>query len=151
MLTDLRALAGGLVAAALLPLGTASASEINPAGQWSFTADIAEGCTFTGLARLTGVSDNDGRYRGQLTARQSCDLLEEDFIVAQDCVASRVGKTQLSVRCTIREFLSGQPTPYYLPDNFVLTFDGPARMHGALVSSGAPKPAEWRRAESGVA
>ena len=121
---------------------------INIAGQWTFTANIGLGCDFGGTATLT--NDGDGLYSAELTARQSCpEMLEEDFLVRQECTARVLGE-QVSLRCTIAEFINGYESPYYYPDNFTLTISSPNRMYGALVSSGTPNPAEWRRAEGGI-
>ncbi len=122
-------------------------AEANVAGQWTFSADVPYDCTFGGTASLQKVSE--GKFEGELTARQSCPELEEDFLVRQNCSASQLGN-QLSVRCRIVEFVNGFESPFYYADNFSLTIESAARMHGALVSSGDARPAEWRRAEGGI-
>lgn len=139
-----------LAMASLFSLPSAQAeatAQTNIAGRWSFTADIELDCTFGGTAVLENTGD--GRYTGELTARQSCPMLEDDYLVRQDCTASVLGN-QVSVRCTIVEFINGFSSPFYYPDNFTLTIGSPDRMHGALVSSGTANPAEWRRAEGGI-
>ncbi|MDJ0922808.1 MAG: hypothetical protein QNI84_16900 [Henriciella sp.] len=117
------------------------------AGHWSFEARVDPSCSFGGTAHLRRVED--GSYTGELTARQSCEMLEEDYIVRQDCEASVLGN-QVSVRCTIVEFVNGFESPFYYPDNFSLTVDTPTRMFGALISAGAPRPAEWTRSDGGI-
>ncbi|MEL7055202.1 MAG: hypothetical protein AAGL09_02615 [Pseudomonadota bacterium] len=132
-----------IVMAAALP----SAADVNIAGHWTFEASVEADCTFGGTAHLERTSDN--RFKGELTARQSCPLLPEDYLVRQDCEASQLGN-QLSVRCRIVEFINGFESEFYYPDNFTLTIESSARMHGALVSAGPPRPAEWIRDEGGI-
>lgn len=104
-------------------------------------------CSFGGSAYLEKTAD--GRFKGELTARQSCAELPEDYLVRQDCQATQLGN-QLSVRCAIVEFVNGFESPFYYPDNFTLTIESAARMHGALVSAGGARPAEWIRDERGI-
>lgn len=120
---------------------------INIAGHWSFNARIQTECTFGGTAVLT--SSGVDTYSVDLTARQSCVSLEEDYLVRQECVGRQFGN-QLSVRCKIAEFLNGFESPYYYSDNFTLTIASGARMHGALISAGNASPAEWTRSEGGI-
>lgn len=122
-------------------------AEHNIAGHWTFTANIAEDCEFGGQAFLEKTGED--QFAGEVTARQSCTMLEEDYLVRQECAASQLGN-QLSVRCRIVEFVNGNESSFYYPDNFTLTIESAARMHGALVSSGLAKPAEWVRAERGI-
>ena len=138
-----------IAAAALLATLSAlpAAAATNIAGHWTFSANVADDCEFDGQAFLEKTGD--GQFSGEVTARQSCPILEEDYLVRQECAASKLGN-QLSVRCRIVEFLSGEETAFYYPDNFTLTIESAVRMHGALVSSGMAKPAEWVRAERGI-
>lgn len=137
-----------LAAALLAILGALpAAADANIAGHWSFSANVDNDCEFDGQAFLEKTGD--GQFSGEVTARQSCPILEVDYLVRQQCNASKLGN-QLSVRCNIVEFLSGEETPFYYPDNFTLTIESAVRMHGALVSSGMAKPAEWVRAERGI-
>lgn len=122
-------------------------ADTNIAGQWTFTAKLDDSCTFGGTAQLEKTAED--AFKGELTARQSCTDLPEDYLVRQDCEASVLGN-QLSVRCRIVEFINGYESPFYAPDNFTLTIESAARMHGALVSAGSVKPAEWKRAEGGI-
>lgn len=122
-------------------------ADTNIAGQWTFTANISSDCTFGGSAHLEKTGDTT--FKGELTARQSCVELPEDYLVRQDCNASVLGN-QLSVRCRIVEFVNGFESPFYAPDNFTLTIQSASRMHGALVSAGSVLPAEWKRAEGGI-
>ena len=124
-----------------------AAADANVAGHWTFTANLEADCEFGGQAFLERTGDNT--FKGEVTARQSCTMLEEDYLVRQACDASQLGN-QLSVRCRIVEFLSGNESAFYYPDNFTLTIESAVRMHGALVSSGMAKPAEWVRAERGI-
>ena len=138
-----------ILAAALLAILNAlpAAADANIAGHWTFSANVADDCEFGGQAFLERTGEN--KFAGEVTARQSCPILEEDYLVRQECAASQLGN-QLSVRCRIVEFLSGNETAFYYPDNFTLTIESAVRMHGALVSSGMAKPAEWVRAERGI-
>ncbi len=122
-------------------------AEANIAGQWTFRANLAADCDFGGTAALEKVSE--GKYRGELTAQQSCPSLPEDYLVRQECEATKLGN-QLSVRCRIVEFVNGFGSDFYYPDNFTLTIESSDRMHGALVSAGGVRPAEWVRDEGGI-
>lgn len=131
---------------AVAPLATQADEAANPAGKWIFTANISPTCEFSGQAFLEQTSPN--RYTGEITARQSCPELPEDYLVRQNCEASRLGN-QLSVRCRIAEFLNGFESELYYPDNFTLTIASSQRMHGALVSA-STAPAVWTRDEGGI-
>ncbi len=122
-------------------------ADANIAGQWTFSANVSDECSFGGTAHLEKTGDTT--FSGELTARQSCPDLPEDYLVRQDCSASVLGN-QLSVRCRIVEFINGFESPFYAPDNFTLTIQSASRMHGALVSAGSVMPAEWKRAEGGI-
>lgn len=124
-----------------------AAADTNIAGHWTFSANLQADCEFGGQAFLERTGED--QFSGEVTARQSCTNLEEDYLVRQECSASQLGN-QLSVRCRIVEFLNGDETAFYYPDNFTLTIESAVRMHGALVSSGMAKPAEWVRAERGI-
>ena len=138
-------LAAALISASVIAMP--AAAEANIAGHWTFVANIQEDCSFGGTAHLEKTGD--GTYKGELTATQSCVSLPEDYVVRQDCNASKLGN-QLSVRCRIVEFINGFDSQFYYPDNFTLTIQSGARMHGALVSAGSANPAEWTRAEGGI-
>lgn len=128
-------------------LAPTAQADTNIAGQWTFSANISDNCSFGGTAVLEKTDETN--YTGELTARQSCTDLPEDYLVRQDCSASVLGN-QLSVRCRIVEFINGFESPFYAPDNFTLTIQSASRMHGALVSAGSVLPAEWKRAEGGI-
>ena len=124
-----------------------AAADVNIAGHWSFEANVEGDCTFGGTAHLERTGENE--FSGELTARQSCPELPEDYLVRQDCEASQFGN-QLSVRCRIVEFINGFASEFYYPDNFTLTIESSERLHGALVSAGPARPAEWVRDERGI-
>jgi len=117
------------------------------AGHWTFEAVVEANCSFGGTAHLERTSETT--FKGEITARQSCPELPEDYLVRQDCQISQSGN-QVSVRCRIVEFINGFDSEYYYPDNFTLTIESAARMHGALVSGGRTRPAEWVRDEGGI-
>lgn len=142
--------AGLVIAMALLPMGVTTAQtadDANIAGHWTFTAQLEIDCSFAGTARFEHQGDN--KYTGELVATQSCPELEQDFVVRQDCRISQIN-SQVSVRCTIVEFINGFESGAYYPDNFALTVASPKRMYGALVSAGDAKPAEWLRSEGAI-
>lgn len=130
----------------LLPFATAQAP-FNFAGHWTFEAILESDCTFGGTAYFERVDSE--RFKGELTARQSCTSLPEDYLVRQDCNATVLGN-QVSVRCTIVEFVNGFESEFYFPDNFSLTVAEPSRLYGVLVSFGPTNTAEWRRAEGSI-
>lgn len=119
----------------------------NIAGQWQFTANVGSDCTFNGQATLT--PEADGRnFACELTARETCPAFDIHYLVRQSCTATRLGQ-QISVRSTIEEFLEGEPTPTYFPDNFSLFIQDSTRMNGALISHGAHQ-AVWTRPDDGI-
>lgn len=119
----------------------------NIAGSWTFTAKLPIECSFGGNAFFEKVGEN--KFKGELTANQDCPGLDAPWVVRQSCEASMLGK-QVSVRCTIAEFVNGFESRYYYPDNFTLTAESSQRMFGALVSAGDANPAEWIRNETGI-
>ena len=121
--------------------------ETNISGHWTFTARIHSQCNFGGTAHLSQI--NPETYAVELTARQSCAYMDEDYLVRQDCAATQLGN-QLSIRCNIKEFVNGNQSEFYYPDNFTLTIASSSRMHGALISAGGFDPAEWTRNEGGI-
>lgn len=125
----MRALIASVLAALTLS-GPALASDIT--GSWTFTASVEEPCTFTGVAVLS-PQETDSRYGCELTAKQICGEAVR-YTVRQTCTAVRTGD-QLSIQSEIAEFIEGDPTPFYFPDNFALTIQSDSRMVGALVSS----------------
>ena len=141
----LRLMLIGLAGFAIAPASADAPANI--AGHWTFNARVDESCTFGGTARLEKT--DEGTYRCELTARQSCTALEDDYLVRQSCQVSVFGN-QVSVRSTIEEFINGFSSPYYYPDNFALTIQSDDYMFGTLVSSGSTKPSEWRRSEGGI-
>lgn len=140
----MRLIALALIAGFIPWIATA---EANIAGHWTFQAVMENDCSFGGTAHLEKTGDS--RFSGEVTARQSCPSLPEDYLVRQACDASQLGN-QLSVRCRIVEFINGFESEFYYPDNFTLTIESSARMHGALVSAGRTRPAEWIRDEGGI-
>jgi len=128
-------------------LTLSATAEANIAGHWTFEAVVEADCAFGGTAHLERTGENT--FRGEVTARQSCPELPEDYLVRQNCDVSQSGN-QLSVRCRIVEFINGFESEFYYPDNFTLTIESAARMHGALVSAGRTRPAEWVRDEGGI-
>jgi hypothetical protein len=113
-------------------------------GNWTFIAKVEPGCTFTGLASFT--PQPDGQFACALTARQVCTDLT--FEVRQSCTLRRTGN-QLSITSTIEEFIEGEPTDLYFPDNFALTIQSENRLFGALISISS-YPAEFLRDMRGV-
>lgn len=138
------ALAALLIAA--LPAAASELDEKTSAlGSWSFIAKTADACEFTGIAHLTEGETPD-IHTCELTARQACPDLT--YVVRQSCRARRSGD-QLIISSQIEEFLEGEPTSLYWPDNFILTIESENRMIGALLSHGS-HAAEFRRMAEGV-
>lgn len=135
-----------LIAACALWLATPFAIAQQPpefAGSWTFKAWIGQSCEFVGIARISPVPNEDGSYACELTANQSCDLV--DWTVRQTCSAIPNGN-RLTIQSQIEEFIGSETSANYLPDNFLLTIDSAKRMFGALHSAGVFK-AEWIRDE----
>jgi len=63
-------------------------------------------------------------------------------------VAERAGD-QLTITSRIEEFLEGEPTPNYWPDNFELTIESGTRMTGDLISHGV-YASEFARPAEGI-
>ncbi|MEO0982845.1 MAG: hypothetical protein AAFX03_09370 [Pseudomonadota bacterium] len=125
-----------------------TAPDKNIAGSWTFRAALYDDCEFNGLMRLR-PTDDARTYACELTARQSCPSVDMEFVVRQSCVARRTGD-QLAITSTIEEFLVGEPTPAYYPDNFALSIQSSNRMTGALLSAGDSNAAEFIRDEGSI-
>tara|TARA_B100001179_G_scaffold230792_1_gene219186 strand:+ start:1357 stop:1812 length:456 start_codon:yes stop_codon:yes gene_type:complete len=111
-------------------------------GEWGFTANTNDDCSFTGTALLTRTSDPN-RFGCELTALQMCT--SETWQVRQSCSAVRLDD-QLIINSEIEEFLQGEPNQGYLPDNFSLKIKSSDFMKGVLLSWGRHS-AEFRRTE----
>lgn len=145
------ALAASLLAWAGLALPATGQSRTplppNLAGLWSFEADLETICTFNGHARLMPTGD-PAKFDCELTAEQDCPAVDVHYIVQQSCSVD-ITDGVATVRSTIENFLVGEPTTGYLPDNFQLVIHDESHLEGVLLGSGA-YPAEWRRAEGAI-
>ncbi|RIJ25936.1 hypothetical protein D1224_02125 [Henriciella barbarensis] len=117
------------------------------AGTWVFEADLNKACTFDGPARLM-PTETEGEYGCELTARQDCPAIDVTYVVEQSCRAS-VEEDVLTVRSEIRNFLQGEPSAFYTPDNFQLRIESESRMDGVLVGADI-YPAVWQRADGAI-
>ncbi|MEM9739233.1 MAG: hypothetical protein AAF829_05135 [Pseudomonadota bacterium] len=104
-------------------------------GAWNFRSFTGDTCDFGGVAHLR-APDPSGVYPCELTARQVCSAANIEWVVRQSCIANRTDN-RLIIRSTIEEFLVGDPTPAYWPDNFVLKIRSGDLMTGTLVSHGS--------------
>lgn len=149
MARPIRSLTAILIASALAaPAAMADSAEgANISGNWTFQAHTYDGCDFGGVTRLT-PADRPNFYDCELTARQVCPALEIEWVVRQSCIAERNGD-RLTIRSEIEEFLVGEPSQSYWPDNFILTVRSDSRMTGSLISHGA-HPAEFIRQAEGI-
>ena len=137
-----------LALATMIPVAV-SAEETDLSGTWNFTANIRF-CEFTGQATLTPNEDKRvSDYSCELTARQYCPEFEIDYTVHQTCRV-RNTRDQVWVQATIKEFLRGENTGSYYPDNFNLSVQSHSEMTGALVSAGNVRSAVWRRADGSI-
>lgn len=116
-------------------------------GNWAFQSNTYDGCDFGGVASLT-PAEEPNMYECELTARQACPVLNIEWVVRQSCIAERNGD-RLTIRSRIEEFLVGEPTESYWPDNFVLTVRSSGHMTGSLVSHGV-HPTEFVRQSEGI-
>lgn len=114
-------------------------------GQWVFKSWTYDGCEFGGTTHLSRQADSN-IYDCELVANQVCPSVT--WRVRQSCVARQSGG-QLVINSTIEEFLEGEPTDSYWPDNFILTIRSPNRMNGSLLSHGV-HASEFRRDEGGI-
>ena len=114
-------------------------------GAWGFTARTPDACEFSGIAHLRAGKTPD-LHACELTARHACS--GQTYVVRQSCSA-RQSAGQLIIRSKIVEFLEGEPTASYWPDNFILTIESEDRMIGALLSHGS-HAAEFKRTSEGV-
>lgn len=145
-MTAWRALLAALaLLAAPTTLAAADTDEVSVLGSWTFEAKTRDGCEFGGVAYLTAGEDAE-IHACELTARQACPAIT--YVVRQSCTARRSGE-QLIIRSAVEEFLEGEPTAGYWPDNFILTIKSESRMIGALLSHGS-YAAEFRRTQEGV-
>ncbi|MAP94997.1 MAG: hypothetical protein CMK07_08615 [Ponticaulis sp.] len=114
-------------------------------GEWSFIANTGDDCSFTGLALLL-PTDSPDQFSCELTALQVCTT--ETWQVRQSCSARRLGD-QLVINSEIEEFVQGEATGAYLPDNFSLKIKSADFMKGVLLSWGS-HIAEFRRTEGTI-
>ena len=112
--------------------GAENAPRYAVTGLWAFESLTHDQCNFTGTAQIYATQTPD-LYGCELTARQDCPM--GLWVVRQSCMAERIGD-QLTIQSEIEEFLEGEPTPAYWPDNFVLKIRSNDRMSGTLVSHG---------------
>ncbi len=115
------------------------------AGQWMFTSWTDDACAFRGTAHLSATRTPQ-LYDCELTAHQVCPSVT--WRVRQSCTARRVGD-QLIINSRIEEFLEGEPTEAYWPDNFILSIHSDNRMTGSLLSHGS-HASEFTRTEGGT-
>lgn len=142
------ALSCAVLAALVMP--TAGAQSVLPpnlAGLWSFEADVQSFCTFNGQARLIPTED-PATFDCELTAQQECSSVDVRYVVEQSCTVEIEDNVAI-VQSRIENFLEGEPTSNYVPDNFQLLIRSESHLEGILVGVGA-YPAEWRRAEGAI-
>lgn len=125
---------------------TASAQETVIEGNWAFKADTRQRCSFDGTMQLSKLSD-DSVYTCELIAKQTCRTYQ--FVVRQSCEVER-NDDKLIVLSSIEEFLVGEPTPWYLPDDFALIIQDSENMAGELISGSADFPVKFWRANQGI-
>lgn len=140
LLTGAVALAGGTAA-----IAQANNSDIH--GNWTFEAELDQACSFDGTAYIGEALD--GGTACELTALQYCpDPSGGEAVswrVRQTCTIQRKGD-QLLIRSEIQEFLDGNFSDTYRPDNWMLEVVNDNLMEGRLVSY-ASHPARWVRDE----
>lgn len=128
----------------------AHAEEADLTGTWNFTAKLRIPCEFSGQATLKPSEDRrETDYSCEMTARQYCPELNIDYAVRQTCKV-RNTRGQVWIQATIEEFLRGQDTGSYYPDNFNLSVQSSSEMSGALISSGNARPAIWVRSDGTI-
>ena len=114
-------------------------------GHWSFQSETYQGCAFSGTAYFN-APNGTSVVSCELTARQSC--VEVEWVVRQSCTATRTGD-RLTIESQIEEFLVGEPSTLYWPDNFVLKIRSEDQMTGRLISHGS-HPTVFVRRDAGV-
>ena len=128
----------------------AHSEEIDITGTWNFSANLRIPCEFSGQATLKPADDKTvSDYSCEMTARQYCPSLGIDYAVRQSCKV-RNTRGQVWVQATIKEFLKGEDTGNYYPDNFNLSVQSNSEMTGALISSGNARPAVWIRTDGTI-
>ena len=138
----------GLAGTAFVPalaIADEAASLPDISGDWTFVANVDPVCTFSGTALLT-KTDDPTRYGCELTAIQVCDA--ETWQVRQSCQATTIGD-ELVISSQIEEFVQGEQTGAYRPDNFKLKIKSADHMRGVLISWGA-HIAEFRRSDGAM-
>lgn len=116
-------------------------------GSWTFRSYTDDTCDFGGVAHLR-APDESGAYPCELTARQVCPAWDVEWVVRQSCIANRTDN-RLLIRSTIEEFIVGEPTPSYWPDNFILIIRSGDLMTGSLISHGT-HASEFTRQVEGI-
>lgn len=118
---------------------------VDLSGQWVFKSWTHDGCDFGGTTHLSAKT-KAGIYQCELVANQVCR--DVTWRVRQSCTARQSGG-QLVINSRIEEFLEGEATDSYWPDNFILTIRAPDLMNGSLLSHGV-HASEFRRDEGGI-
>lgn len=116
-------------------------------GSWNFRSFTNDACDFGGVMHLQ-APDATGAYPCELTARQVCPVNDVEWVVRQSCIANRTDN-RLVIRSTIEEFVVGEPTPSYWPDNFILKIRPGDLMTGSLISHGT-HASEFTRQVEGI-
>lgn len=140
----LSSILGCMLAGIIAPATLAQESVID--GNWIFEADTRSRCTLEGTLQLVPLSDGSA-MACEIIARQTCP--SRKFVVSQSCEIER-NDTQLIIISTIDEFLEGEPTPRYLPDNFALVIEDSATMVGQLLSGHTSIRAKFWRTNQGI-
>lgn len=114
-------------------------------GDWTFVANVDPVCSFSGSALLTRT-EGPTQFGCELTAIQVCP--SGTWQVRQSCSANTVGD-ELVITSQIEEFIQGEQTGGYRPDNFKLKIKSADHMRGVLISWGA-HIAEFRRSDGAM-
>ncbi|NBC20368.1 MAG: hypothetical protein GVY06_04880 [Alphaproteobacteria bacterium] len=136
-------MAGQVPGAAQTPDTRAKQPDLS--GSWVFKSWTHDGCDFGGNLHL-GPTSEEGSYACELVANQVCPSVT--WRVRQSCTA-RQSNGQLVINSQIEEFLEGEPSPNYWPDNFILTIRSREHMKGSLISHGV-HASEFRRDAGGI-
>lgn len=136
-------------AAMLITVPAAIAEDVDITGNWSIATSLKP-CTLTGKATLAPATDEtiNSDYACELTMRQSCPNGYE-VVVRQSCRVRKV-RGQVTVQSSIEEFLLGDVSPSYAPDNFRLTIQSESELYGAQVDRYGSLAATWTRATGSI-
>lgn len=128
---------------------SATAQEVDLSGTWSVATSLKP-CTLTGKATLSPPTEDtmNSDYACELTMRQACPNAYE-VTVRQSCRVRNI-RGQVTVQSSIEEFVQGEFSAGYAPDNFRLTIQSEEELYGVQIDRYGSLSATWTRASGSI-